>query len=108
MCSNQRHDALEQLVAGRVTIAVVQDLQPDDVDICGDQRGVDAATAVKLVSRSARPAARVRAPVNGSVSLAARALANASRSTSALRRSRAPASRSTAAASRSAAASSRC
>lgn len=40
-------DALEQRVTGRVPVAVVDHLQPDDVDVGHDERCARAAATVK-------------------------------------------------------------
>ena len=48
-------DALEQRVAGGVALAVVERLQPDDVDVGDDERRCPSAAAVELVVELGEP-----------------------------------------------------
>ena len=49
MGADRRDRPLEQLVAGAVTLAVVERLEPDDVDVGDDEQAVAATAALELV-----------------------------------------------------------
>jgi hypothetical protein len=59
--SHERHHPLEQLVAGAVTLGVVDGLQSDDIDVGDDEQGGGPAAAIQFVVEvgQARGPARV-------------------------------------------------
>lgn len=46
---DERHDALEQLIAGAVTLGVVEGLESDDIDVGDDEQAGGPAAAIQFV-----------------------------------------------------------
>ena len=55
MSANRAHDTLQQLVAGRMTVRVVDRLQADDVDVGNDEEALRSASTIDLVIEVRKP-----------------------------------------------------